>query len=383
MNGQNAAAQVRSWLTRPLPSDVALSIERLCRADDVRHLAVMPDVHLANEVCVGVAMATQQLVYPAAVGSDVGCGMAAIGFDADAGLLANEQAAARVLAGMYRLIPSIKHPREAVPVKLPACVQDAALSDPRLEKLKDRDGRFQLGTLGRGNHFVELQADELSRLWLMVHSGSRGMGQAITTHHLKRAREVGQIDKLVNFDAESPAGQAYLTDVAWAVGYAEQNRLAIIAVVERLFAELFDVATNRETLIHSNHNHVRRETQAGQDYWVHRKGALSAASDEPGVIPGSMGSASFHVVGRGEESALCSSSHGAGREFSRGEASKKINVRRLEREMQGVWFDHRHAAQLRDEAPSAYKDIHAVMRAQRELTRIERQLRPLLSYKGI
>jgi tRNA-splicing ligase RtcB len=284
---------------------------------------------------------------------------------------------------MYRLIPSIKHPRESVAEKLPACVQDASLTDPRLEKLRDRDGRFQFGTLGRGNHFVELQADEQDRLWLMVHSGSRGMGQAITAHHLKKARGDGQIDKLVRFDAESPAGQAYLNDVAWAIGYAEQNRLAIIAAVERLLDELFDVAMNRETLIHLNHNHVRRETHDSQDYWVHRKGALSAASEEPGVIPGSMGSASFHVVGRGEESALCSSSHGAGRESSRGEASKKINVRRLEREMHGVWFDHRHAAMLRDEAPSAYKDIHVVMRAQRQLTRIDRQLRPLLSYKGV
>jgi tRNA-splicing ligase RtcB len=383
MNMQQAPAEVRSWLIQPLPSDVAQSIDRLCRADDVRHVAVMPDVHLANEVCVGVAMATQRLIYPAAVGSDIGCGMAAIGFEADADLLANERAAARVLAGMYRLIPSIKHPREAVSENLPACVQDASLSDPRLDKLKDRDGRFQLGTLGRGNHFVELQADEQDRLWLMVHSGSRGMGQAITTHHLKKAREEGQQDKLVNLDAESPSGQAYLTDVDWATGYAEQNRLAIIAAVERLLTELFDLAVDRDTLIHSNHNHVRRETHHGQDYWVHRKGALSATSDEPGVISGSMGSASFHVVGRGEEAALCSSSHGAGRQFSRGEASKKINVRRLEREMHGVWFDHRHAAMLRDEAPSAYKDIHAVMRAQRELTRIKRQLRPLLSYKGV
>jgi tRNA-splicing ligase RtcB len=383
MNTQQSAAQVRSWLTKPLSSDVAQSIERLCRADDVRYVAVMPDVHLANEVCVGVAMATQRLIYPAAVGSDIGCGMAAIGFETDAGLLANERTADRVLAGMYRLIPSIKHPREAVQEKLPACVQDASLSDPRLEKLKDRDGRFQFGTLGRGNHFVELQADEHDRLWVMVHSGSRGMGQAITGHHLKKAREEGQIDKLVRLDAKSPVGQAYLTDVAWAVSYAEQNRLAIIAAVEKLMDELFNTAANRETLIHSNHNHVRRESHEGQEYWVHRKGALSAACNEPGLIPGSMGSASFHVVGRGEESALCSSSHGAGREFSRGVASKKINVRRLEQEMHGVWFDHRHAAMLRDEAPSAYKDIHSVMRAQRELTRIERQLRPLLSYKGV
>ena len=250
-------------------------------------------------------------------------------------------------------------------------------------KLKHRDGRFQFGTLGCGNHFVELQADDEERLWLMVHSGSRGMGQAITAHHLKKASQRETRDKLISFDAHSPDGQAYLADVAWAIAYAEQNRLAIVGAVKQLLGELFQAVACPETLIHANHNHVRREAHHGQDYWVHRKGALWAADGEPGVIPGSMGSASFHVVGRGKVESLCSSSHGAGRALRRGEAAKKISVRRLEQDMRGVWFDHRHAAQLRDEAPAAYKDIHAVMRAQRELTRIERQLRPLLSYKGV
>ncbi len=121
------------------------------------------------------------------MGSDIGCGMAAIGFDAGADLLDDERAAARVLAEMYRLIPSLKHSRAAVPATLPAQLQAPPLSDPRLGKLKGRDARFQLGTLGRGNHFVELQADENGRLWLMVHSGSRGVGQAITAHHLRNA----------------------------------------------------------------------------------------------------------------------------------------------------------------------------------------------------
>jgi tRNA-splicing ligase RtcB len=376
-------ATMRSWLTQPLSADVAQSLERLRRAEDVHHVAVMPDVHLANEVCVGVAMATTRLIYLAAVGSDIGCGMAAIRFEADARLLSNERAAGRVLAAMYRRIPPLKHRREAVPQGLPACLQDVTLSDAGLEKLKLRDGRYQFGTLGRGNHFVELQADDEDRLWLMVHSGSRGMGQAITAHHLKKAHQRETRDKLVFFDAESSQGQAYLADVAWAITYAEQNRLAIVGAVKQLLSELFQIAASPETLIHANHNHVRREAHHGRDFWVHRKGALSAAEGEPGVIPGSMGSASFHVAGRGETDALCSSSHGAGRALRRGEASKKISVRRLEQDMRGVWFDHRHAAQLRDEAPAAYKDIHAVMRAQRDLTRIERQLRPLLSYKGV
>ncbi|HZZ74167.1 MAG TPA: RtcB family protein, partial [Pirellulales bacterium] len=225
MNPQHAAAPVRSWLIRPLPVDVAQSIERLRQAEDVQHVAVMPDIHLANEVCVGLAVATHRLIYPAAVGSDLGCGMAAVGFEAEAGLLADERAAARMLARMYRHIPSIKHRPEAAPAALPTNLQAGSLSAACLEKMRDRDGRFQLGTLGRGNHFVELQADPHDRLWLMVHSGSRGLGQAISAHHLKKARAEGQTDKLVSFDAESPAGQAYLSDVGWAVDYAEQNRL--------------------------------------------------------------------------------------------------------------------------------------------------------------
>lgn len=383
MRAPSTPAPLKSWLIEPFSSDVTQSIERLRRAEDVRYVAVMPDVHLASEVCVGVALATSRLVYPAAVGSDIGCGIAAIAFDADAGMLADERSAARVLAGLYRAIPAMKHPRETAPTALPISLPSAALSGSRLQKLADRDGRYQLGTLGRGNHFVELQADEQDRLWLMVHSGSRGMGQAITAHHLRRAAEAGQTDRLIRFEASSPAGQAYLNDVEWAIAYAEQSRLAMIEAVEQLLAKLFDVQVDRASLIHSNHNHVRQETHGGDALWVHRKGALSAANGEQGVIPGSMGSASFHVTGRGAEESLCSSSHGAGRELSRGEAAQTISAKRFEREMQGVWFDHRHTKSLRDEAPSAYKNIHAVMRAQRELTRIDRQLRPILSYKGV
>ncbi len=376
-------AAIHMWLVEPMPAGVAQSIERLRHAEDVRHVAVMPDVHLANEVCVGVALATERLIYPAAVGSDVGCGMAAIRFESGAELLESERSAARLLAGLYRLIPSIKHSRDTMASLLPGGLEADTLSDPRLEKLKARDGRFQFATLGRGNHFIEVQADEQNRLWLMIHSGSRGMGQAITAHHLKRATEKGPHETLVRFDAESPVGQAYLSDAAWAVRYAEQNRLAMVNRVELLFAELFQVEVARDSLIHSNHNHVRSEVHFGQTYWVHRKGALSAATDEPGVIPGSMGTASFHVRGRGQTESLCSSSHGAGRSLRRGDAMKQIGERQLLREMQGIWFDQRQLARLRDEAPSAYKEIGTVVRAQRELTKIERQLRPLLSYKGV
>ena len=156
----------------------------------------------------------------------------------------------------------------------------------------------------------------------------------------------------------------------------------MLRAADEVLHESFAIGLDWSTLIHADHNHVRRETHGGEPLWVHRKGALPAGEGMPGVIPGSMGTASYHVTGRGCDDALCSSSHGAGRALSRTEAAQTISPRRLAEEMRGVWFDERHARSLCDEAPSAYKDVRAVMRAQRDLTRIDRQLRPILSYKG-
>jgi tRNA-splicing ligase RtcB (3'-phosphate/5'-hydroxy nucleic acid ligase) len=370
------------WLSEPLPQDVANSIARLAEADDVRHLAIMPDIHLAKEVCVGVALATKSLIYPAAVGSDIGCGMIAVRFDCPADLLADERTAARILAGLYGRVPAMRHPRATMPLVLPQVLQELPLSHPKLEKLKSRDGRVQLGTLGRGNHFLEFQQDAEGSLWLMIHSGSRGMGQAITTHHMELGKARQRNGQLLALSAGSPEGAAYLADVSWAEQYANHNRLTMMAAVADLLDALFNASIDHASLIHANHNHVRRENHFGEEVWVHRKGALSAQSEESGIIPGSMGTASFHVTGRGCEEALCSSSHGAGRAMGRTEAMKSIGSKQLLREMDGVWFDHRQANRLRDEAPSAYKDIHHVMRAQRELTRIVRELQPVLNYKA-
>lgn len=372
---------VRCWLTEPLARDVAMSVEKLAAAEDVQHVAVMPDVHLAGDVCIGTVLATSNSIYPAAVGGDIGCGMAAVAFDAEADFVSDELGAASVLAGLYKRVPSNRHPGATMADGLPSMLETSSLSDPRLNKLKHRDGRVQFGTLGRGNHFLEFQADHENRLWLMVHSGSRAMGQAITAHHLRRATP--STGGLLYFDASSEAGRAYLDDVAWARNYARQNRLAMVGAVCSLMAELFGSAADESSLIESDHNHVRRETHFGKQLWIHRKGAQSARLDEPGIIPGSMGTSSFHVAGRGCADALVSSSHGAGRKLARTDARRSIGRRQFHREMQAVWFDHRRADALRDEAPSAYKDIHAVMRAQKELTRIVRELQPLLSYKGV
>ncbi len=376
-----ADAVVRRWLAGPLPDDVSRSLDRLAHTDDVHFLAVMPDVHLAHEICTGTVVATKRRLYPHAVGNDIGCGMAALCFPCEASILADEQSAARLLAGLYRTVPAIRHSRLTQSEKLPELLGRAPLSQPQLEKLKGRDGRVEFATLGRGNHFIELQADEEDQLWVMIHSGSRAMGQAINEIHLNKTRRANT--DLPFLDAESEAGRAYLADLEWACHYADESRRAMAEAVTALMADLFGVVADRASFIGCNHNHVYREKHFGEEFWVHRKGAISAREGERGIIPGSMGTASFHVIGRGNEDSLRSSSHGAGRTMSRTQAFQTIPMSELHRQMKSVWFDQRLAGKLRDEAPSAYKDIHAVMRAQRDLTRIARKLRPILSYKGV
>jgi tRNA-splicing ligase RtcB (3'-phosphate/5'-hydroxy nucleic acid ligase) len=372
------SAPVEMWLAGSLSAEVRSAIQRLADAVDVRRVAVMPDVHLANAVCIGTATATKSRILPEAVGGDIGCGMLAVRFDVPATVLSSAEAAASLLSGLYRTVPFIKHGVRSAP-ELPAELVDTKLSATSLEGLKHRDGRLELGTLGRGNHFLEFQRDQSGDLWLMVHSGSRAMGPAIRDYHLRGT----EADRGLRWlDAGSEHGVRYLADVAWARRYAEINRRTMFERIAELMRALFGAEAELGTLIDCDHNHVQRERHEGVELWVHRKGALHAAEGVAGVIPGSMGTASYHVVGRGEPSALCSSSHGAGRVMSRSDARRHIARKNLLADVEGIWFDHRLAERLREEAPSAYKEIGAVMRAQRELTRIVREVEPVLVYKG-
>jgi tRNA-splicing ligase RtcB len=341
----------------------------------------MPDVHFAEGVCVGVVVATRDTLLPEAVGSDVGCGMAALRLGGDAAPLREERTAARLLGALARAVPVNRRGGASLRSRLPAPLDDVPLSEPALEREKGRDARVQLGTLGRGNHFLELQEDEEGRLWLAVHSGSRGIGRAIAEAHLRRAARPG--GGLARFPADSDEGRAYLADVEWGLAYARANRRAIAEATAPLVRDFLGRDAEWGTWLDCAHNHVRRETHAGEALWVHRKGAISAAAGEPGIVPGSMGTASYHVEGRGVAESLSSSSHGAGRAMGRGDARSRIRVRDLRRQMEGVWFDRGKEADLLDEAPGAYKDVRAVMKAQRELTRIVRRLRPRLCYKGV
>lgn len=372
---------VRGWLAGPLRPDVARSIGRLARAPGVRRVAVMPDVHRSGEVCVGVALATSGLVYPAAVGGDIGCGMAAVRFDVPAEAITGDvRAGEEILARLARAVPALKAAPADVPDALDGAIAPDRLSDERLAHAAKREGRWQLGSLGRGNHFLELQADQAGSLWLMLHSGSRGMGQAITARHLARARAPAD-DAPPALETDTDAGRAYLADVAWARDWARANRARMMSATAVILADVLGASPDRSTTLDCDHNHVSLERHGDDDLVVHRKGALPAADGQAGLVPGSMGTASFHTVGRGHPDSLRSSSHGAGRELPRGEAAARIDARRLVREMHGVIFDARRANRLVDEAPSAYRDIRAVMRAQRDLTAVVRELRPILCHK--
>ena len=344
---ESSLAPMRAWLAAPMDPDVSEAIERLRHAPDVQQIAVMPDVHLGADVCIGVVVATSHLIYPQAVGGDIGCGMLAVAFDVDADALEDPGTAGRVLAAIGRAVPARRRNRRAA-ISRPMDLEAATLSHPGLEALRRNEEVIEFATLGSGNHFIEVQADEDNRLWLMVHSGSRGIGRAVHDHHLRDARATG--DGLRALDVRSDSGAAYVDDASWARRFADANRRAIAVEVGAAFETTMGARLCWETVITTDHNHVSLEAMEGA-IWIHRKGAMPARDGEMGVLPGSMGSASFHVEGRGHAEALCSSAHGAGRALSRTAARARVTERELRRQMEGVWYDYRLSAKLRDELP--------------------------------
>jgi tRNA-splicing ligase RtcB len=373
-------APVFEWLSESIEPAVRRAIDRVRSADDVLHVAVMPDVHLAADICVGMAIGTSRLLYPGAVGGDIGCGMLAMAFDVDADEVRQGAIAGRLLGELYRRIPGHRrHRRSTLP--MPQALRALQLSDPSLDATARNEGLMQFGTLGNGNHFVELQGDESNRLWLMIHSGSRAMGQAIRQLHVARAHETS-VPGLVALDAASTQGAAYLNDVEWARAYAAANRAAMGECVAGILKEIVGAAPVESMTVACDHNHVQCEEHSGRAMYVHRKGSMPAEADAPGVLPGSMGTLSYHVEGRGCSDSLNSSAHGAGRRFSRAAARETFSASDLRHQMRNVWFDPRQTKALREESPNAYKDVRAVLRAQSELVRVTRTLRPILVYKS-
>jgi tRNA-splicing ligase RtcB len=350
------------------------------------HVAAMPDVHLGVGATVGSVIAMKGAVSPAAVGVDIGCGMAAI----RTSLSAND------------LPDSLGKLRSSIEAAIPVGNGDAgARNTPSRHattselwsewstlhtKVQDQlaIAQRQCGTLGGGNHFVELCLDTERRVWIMLHSGSRKIGKLLAEIHIAKAKTLAHNETIIDRDlavflAGTKEMQDYRRDLYWAQRYAAANRGVMIESLKEVLADHFPRATFEPTIA-CHHNYVAEEHHFGEDVFVTRKGAISARAGELGIIPGSMGTKSYVVRGLGCADSFCSASHGAGRRMSRGAARKAYTLDDLARQTAGV--ECRKDGGVLDEIPSAYKNIDRVMENQQDLVAIEHELKQILCVKG-
>jgi tRNA-splicing ligase RtcB (3'-phosphate/5'-hydroxy nucleic acid ligase) len=344
------------------------------------HVAAMPDLHAADGVAVGTVFATEGVIVPSALGGDLGCGISALRFKAGALPLAHDDLE-RILAGWAERIPVGDAPRRGEDGLVPERLLSVHLSTRSLEHARDHLIPRQLGTLGGGNHFVELDRDVEGNAWLLIHTGSRGLGGAIGRHHASVAAAVG-VGTVPGIEIASEAGRACVADVAWACAFAEANRAAIMEEAARTVSEVSGAAPDVASHVDVRHNFVAEEEHFGRRLWVHRKGAIAAPRASTVVIPGSMGTASYLAEGLGEATSFGSASHGAGRVMSRREARERIGEDRLERTMRRVVHDRRRARSLVEEAPAAYRDVREVLEDEADLVRPLVRLEPMVVLKG-
>ncbi|MGY1771990.1 RtcB family protein [Blastococcus sp. SYSU D00813] len=351
------------------------------------HLALMPDAHLGKGATVGSVIPTDRAIIPAAVGVDIGCGMMAVRTQFGAGDLRGDLA---VLHGwISRAIP------------LSAGRYNKRLTDtaaPRVEELRAMPGAgqadaaapnwpLQLGSLGSGNHFIEVSLDEADRVWLFLHSGSRGVGNKLASKHIAiaqaRCRDLGieLADRDLAFLEEgTPEFDRYVEALRWAQRFAFLNREEMMDRVVDQLGRYLKTDVERLETVNCHHNYTEREEHYGREVWLSRKGAISAREGQWGLIPGSMGTASYVVVGRGNRESLCSSPHGAGRSHSRNAARRLFTRADLEKRMAGIAWGHSDA--FLDEHPDAYKPIDRIMEDAADLVEIRHTLRQIVNVKG-
>jgi tRNA-splicing ligase RtcB len=393
-----AGGRIKAWVKGvPVEAEARRQLENVAGLPFVHsHLAVMPDVHFGRGATVGSVIPTKGAIIPAAVGVDIGCGMMAIRTSLTAEQLPDNLAAVRL--EIERKVPVGNGPggnHRDTPARAATALRSAGL-EARLARILARHERIrsaafakQLGTLGGGNHFVELCLDEAGRLWVMLHSGSRGTGNIIGTYFIQEARAALEKrvlgyhvpDKDLAFFVEGELlFDDYIEAVGWAQDYARLNREVMMDRVLMALRELLPAFTLEKQAVNCHHNYVERETHFGADIWVTRKGAVSARLGELGIIPGSMGARSFIVRGKGHPEAFCSCSHGAGRTMSRAEAKRTFTLADHIAATRGV--ECRKDEGVIDETPLAYKDIDAVMAAQSDLVDIVHTLKQIVCVKG-
>ncbi len=358
------------------------------------HIAVMPDVHVGIGATVGSVIPSRGAIVPAAVGVDIGCGMNAVRLSLNARQLPDNPKALRTAIERAVPVGFDQHTRETVKASslsaLDAGIDRIVAKHPGLLKML-RQFRLtwarQLGTLGGGNHFIEICLDETDAVWVMLHSGSRGIGNCIGRYFIELARkdmsrEYGHLpDKDLSYLVEGTQHFAdYIEAVSWAQDYAMLNRREMMRlVVESLKPVLPPFELTREA-INCHHNYVERESHFGEEVYITRKGAISAREGQLGIIPGSMGAKSFIVRGKGNDESFCSCSHGAGRRMSRMEAKRRFSTQDMVEQTEGV--ECRKDKGVVDEIPAAYKDIDAVMAHQSDLVEVVHTLRQIVCVKG-
>ena len=358
------------------------------------HVAAMPDVHLGLGATIGSVIATHKAIIPAAVGVDIGCGMMACRLSITANDL-DENALKRVFEQISRDVPvgrgmhNNRRSFESMAQPFAAGLKQILEKHPALEKTICGTTKWikQLGTLGGGNHFIEVCLDESDQVWVMLHSGSRGIGNAIAEYFIQLARKDMErwMIQLPDRDlAYFPEGSEYFADyveaVHWAQDYAFANRQAMLDLALKGLAKHLPPFTVTTEAVNCHHNYVAMEHHYGADVWVTRKGAIRARAGDLGIVPGSMGARSFIVRGKGNPESFCSSAHGAGRRMSRTEATKTFSEVDLERQTSGVIC--RKDKGVIDEIPGAYKDIDVVMENQKDLTEILHTLKQVVCVKG-
>jgi tRNA-splicing ligase RtcB len=398
---ETGGAPIKAW-TRgvPIEESARKQIENVARLPFIhKHIAIMPDVHWGRGATVGSVIPTVGAIIPAAVGVDIGCGMAAVRTNVAAADLPDSLGALR--AAIEQAVPHGRTDNGGRRDVGAWASEPPARVAAGWEQLKDGYAEIlerhpkashprafgHLGTLGTGNHFVELCLDEDDRLWVMLHSGSRGVGNKLGSYFIELAKQEMR-RWFVNLPDEDlaylPEGTEHFGDyvraVGWAQRYARQNRELMLAAVLDVLRQSFPALATDALAVNCHHNYVAKERHFGRDIWLTRKGAVRAGAGELGIIPGSMGAKSFIVRGLGNRESFETCSHGAGRAMSRTEARRRFT---LEDHVQATaHVECRKDADVIDETPGAYKDIEAVMAAQADLVEIVHTLKQVVCVKG-
>jgi tRNA-splicing ligase RtcB len=387
LNVSGAQADILSWVNHEMSTDEHNMLRNVSRLPCLyKHVALMPDAHLGIGSMVGSVVATKDAVIPATVGVDIGCGMMAVKTPFKSGILDGK-------------LKDLRHEIErAIPVGFnehKVTDDDASRWEGWSEfenlhkgvQYRKEKAMKQLGTLGGGNHFIEVCLDTEDNVWLMLHSGSRNIGNEVAKLHIDTAKHLHKLSELPDpnlayFVQGTKEFADYWHDLEWAQRYALKNREIMMKRLLKSFNRMFNDQKEfrPEIMVNAHHNYVSPEVHFGEKVYVTRKGAIRADEGMYGIIPGSMGAKSFIVKGLGNPQSFNSCSHGAGRKMSRTQAKKAFSREDLERQTAGV--ECRKDAGVIDEIPSAYKDIDQVMRNQSDLVEVVAQLKQVVCVKG-